>query len=480
MTIRHYCMEIEVSGLVHIGNGNQYTKKDYFVKSNKIVILDTRKFVSKLNAQQVSDYCDFLQDKNKGLDLQTFLQQNADMHKVAETSIAYALESNLATAKRGAILYNDVWEFVKDAYGNPYIPGSSVKGMLRTAILLNLLRNNTVFKDFCRNHTEQPLNSSKKLEDKEIINQAFFKEQPDKMNSNILNDILKYISVSDSEPISVSNLVFAKKFDLFSANDSASHKRKMGKLAQFEGNELNIYRECLQPGTKVFININVDSRIDKYLNNPVLDAQGISTILQRSFNFYSEHFLSNFKNANGDNSSKNGSENKKPASNICQYVAKSGPLAGERCRNQAVGGTGFCRLHQSEAAKQQKSSHQETSAATCYIGGGVDFASKTVTAALFGSKDEQLHAMSRILYNQFPTKIDKSKHFSLWGSVERAGFKPKPIYNPRNGRLKKAKVDHRHWLDCQLGVAPHTMKYGKVGKNNYPMGKCNVSVQSRD
>ena len=439
MTIRHYCMEIEVSGLVHIGNGNQYTKKDYFAKSNKIVILDTREFVSKLNAQQVSVYCDFLQDKSKGFDLQTFLQQNPGMHKIAESSIAYELESQLATAKRGAILYNDVWEFVKDAYGNPYIPGSSVKGMLRSAILVNLLRNNKAFQDFSCTYAEHLFKSGKKLKDKEIIKQAFFKEQPDKMDSKVLNDILKYVSVSDSEPISVSSLVFAKKFDLFSANDSASHKRKLGKLAQFEGNELNIYRECLQPGTKVFININVDSRIDKYLNDSVLDAQGISTILQRSFNFYSEYFLSNFKNVNSGG-------------------------------NKTV-------------AKQQKSSHQETSAATCYIGGGVDFASKTVTAALFGSKDEQLHAMSRILYNQFPTKIDKTKHYSLWGSVERAGFKPKPmraIYNRRNGRLKKTKVDHRHWRDYQLGVAPHTMKYGKVGKTNCPMGKCSVTVHSRD
>ena len=103
---------------------------------------------------------------------------------------------------------------------------------------------------------------------------------------------------------------------------------------------------------------------------------------------------------------------------------------------------------------------------------------KTVVGALFDAEDERLEAISRILYSQFPTKIDRLKHPDLFGEVRRAGFDPSDMKSQyKRGRLSKAKDDHRHWRDSQLGVSPHTMKWGIVGKQKYPMGKCDVTIQ---
>ena len=466
MAVRHYRLEFKTAGPVHIGNGSQYGKKDYFVSGGAICVLDTRKFVSLLNAAQVSRYCEFLEGERN--ELQYFLQKNPDLRKFAEKSVAYKVNSPLATARRGAIQYHDVWEFVKDPYGNPYVPGSSVKGMLRTAMLLNMLLDDKSYRKLYDDAIEQSPRATRKP-NAAIMRRAFFKERPSKADPNIANDIMKYVSVADSEPLSTADLVFAKKYDLFSKGDPVDHKPDMGRLTQLEGNELNIYRECLRPGAKVSVDISIDDRIDAYLDGVVLDAQGICAVLQRAFDFYSECFLSHFEQREGDDAKKSSAA----SDDQCQYVAQSGPLAGRRCRNRAIDGTGYCKTHQEYAGKQSASSE-----VICYLGGGVDFMNKTVVSALFGTEAERLRAVSHILYSQFPSKVDRRRCSALWNKIEAAGYRPKTFDAiVRGNRLKKAKDDHRHWRDERLGVAPHTMKYGIVGKQKYPMGKCTVSVR---
>lgn len=472
MGVRKLRLDIKVSGLVHIGNGQQYGKKDYFVKGGKIAVLDVRKFVSRLTPEQVSRYCKFLEDTYDKFGLQGFLsrKENADLLNVAQGSVAYQIDSPIATARRGAIQYHDVWQFAKDPYGNPYIPGSSVKGMLRTALLLNMVLDDAGLRAAADVDT---LADSKRARSgtagTKLNKAAFWREQPDPNNPSAKNDIMRYVSVADSEPFSVNNLVFAKKYDKFSKDDPVDHKLDMGKLTLKEGNELDVYRECLRPGTTVSIDVVVDERIDEFVQSPILDAQGLSKVLQRAFDFYSERFLTHFDSGEGDSPASAASDGG------CQYVITAGPLAGMRCPNKAVGNTGFCNTHQDKAG--QSASGAET---TCYLGGGVDFMSKTVTSALFAREDEAVRAVSLILYGQFPTKVDPYVKQALFDAVKRAGFQPlrfEARRDRRGGRITKAKDDHRHWRDEEIGVSPHTMKWGIVGKERYPMGKCSITVR---
>ena len=470
MAVRHFCLDIETEGLVHIGNGNQYGKKDYFASKDKIAILDVRKFTSRLNAGQVERYCAFLEGKAEAKDLQSFLDKNQELKKIALQSIAYLVNSPLAKARRGSIQYHDVWEFVKDPYGKPYIPGSSVKGMLRTVILLSLLLKDDSFKSLTDATVENASSNRNiaKRADRQIVKKAFSKKLNGFADADEIN-IMKYISVADSNPLSTDDLVFAKKYDQFSKNDPADHKLVMGKLTVQEGNELSIYRECLRPGTKISVEIAIDDRINSYLGEFTFDAQGMQAMLQKWFDFYSKCFLNSFEEDTESTQDPSGS----PADKRCNYIIQAGPMAGTRCRNNAINNTGYCRLHQDEMNKQQASSK-----ITCYLGGGVDFVSKTVVGALFNSDEKRLEVISRILYSQFPTKVDPAVYPLLMGKVNQAGFTPKSMNAKYRGKhLKKGKEDHRHWRDQELGVSPHTMKYGLVGKKKYPMGKCNVSIR---
>ena len=472
MGVRKLRFDIKVTGLVHIGNGQQYGKKDYFAHGGKIAVLDVRKFVSRLAPEQVTRYCGFLENAYDRSGLQGFLtqEQNADLLRIAQSSIAYRIDSPIATARRGSIQYHDVWQFVKDSSGNPYIPGSSVKGMLRTALLLNMVLDDAGLRAATDIDTIADSKKARSATAGAKLNKAaFWKERPNPRDPGVVNDIMRYVLVSDSEPLSVDDLVFAKKYDKFSKGDSVDHKLDMGKLTVKEGNELDVYRECLRPGTTVSIDVVIDERIDEYLSSPELDARGLSKILQRSFDFYSKRFLSHFESGEGDSPASAASDG------ICQYVMTAGPLAGSRCRNKAVGNTGYCNTHQDKAG--QGAPAVET---TCYLGGGVDFVNKTVTSALFSDEEDAVRAVAGILYSQFPTKIDRSVHPSLYNDVQRAGFGPICFEARRtrpNGRITKAKDDHRHWRDEEIGVSPHTMKWGVVGKERYPMGKCSITVR---
>lgn len=475
MSVRRYKLNLTVSGLVHIGNGSSYGKKDHFRSGKKIAILDVRKFSACLSEDQMASYIDFLEKEtkqDKDGNLQSFLEADAALMALAEKSVAYKVDSPLATARRRSVQYYDVFEFVKDAFGNPYVPGSSVKGALRTALLNYLLLENP--DDYKSLFDRDAIRNSRRGNpDRGIVRKVLWRERPDELDSSIVNDILRYVSVSDSEPLSTGDLVFAKKYDKFSLDDDASHKLSMGKISDdvyYEGNELNIYRECLRPNTRFSVSLDIDDRIDAFLSPLVLDVEGLRKVLKKSYGFYSEVFLSHF------DTGEEGSSEDSGADEVCRYVATAGPLAGMRCRNRAADGTGYCKTHKDKA---NEAGSAEPLA--CYLGGGVDFISKTVTSALFDNRPEGLSEVARILYSQFPTRIDSRLKAELADAVRREGFEPgymKASYR-RNGQLAKAKDDHRHWLDEELGVSPHTLKLGILGDKKYPMGKCALEIRER-
>ena len=139
--MRHFEFQLVLKGPVHIGNGEKYGKKDYFQNGDNVAVLNVSYFIQKLSSEEFESYCAFLQSQERDADLQSFLKRN-NLFSKAEKSVAYSVATPLARARRGAIQYHDIAIFVKDAYGCPYVPGSSVKGAIRTALLTSLIKAN--------------------------------------------------------------------------------------------------------------------------------------------------------------------------------------------------------------------------------------------------------------------------------------------------------------------------------------------------
>lgn len=474
MSSKKYKLTLTAEGPVHIGDGGKYGKKDYFLTKQKtIAILNAPSFVSKLDPDQLNDYCEFLKNDSR-TGLQEYLDRKKGLDAVAQREQLYTLNAKLARARRGSYQYLDIWRFVKDAYGCPYVPGSSIKGMLRTAILTSLIaRDRQVYE---RLYNEGDALKNLKRADVGIQQKAFWVEQLNKDKNSAVNDILKYLSVSDSEPLSTDDLVLVKKYDKFSKDDYGRHKKRLGKIsdeeAYYQGNELNIYRECLRPGTVISTTITIDERIEQYFDGLRLDKDGLPKTLLFSYELYRRFFLSHFDvGTNAISKKEKGSSDGR-----CQYVHQTGM----RCRNRAIDGTSFCSIHKGYLDSERASDNSSTQDIICYLGGGIDFNTKTVENALFMNDEKRrISEISRILFEQFPTKLDRQLHAGLKSQIQRVGFEPHEMsaqYN-KNGRLKKAKEDHRHWCDSTLGISPHTLKMGKIGDKMYLMGKCRARFE---
>lgn len=473
MPSKRYRLTLTVEGLVHIGDGGKYGKKDYFLtKQGTIAILNAPSFVSKLDHDQLNEYCEFLK-KDSRTGLQEYLRRKG-LDAVARGARLYTLD-----ARRDSYQYFDIWRFVKDAHGCPYVPGSSIKGMLRTAILISLIARDR--ETYEKLYDRGEVLKKRQRTDGDIQRKAFWVGQLDRDGDSAVNDVLRYLSVSDSDPLSVDDLVLAKKYDKFSQKDDGRHKKKLGKTsdkeAYYQGNELNIYRECLRPGTTIRTTLTVDERIGQYFDGLRLDRDGLPKALLFSYELYQKCFLSHF-----DIDGKATSTKKEASSDgVCRYVIQDGPLAGMRCRNRAVGDTGYCNTHKKYATVGGAAGGSAQDP-ICYLGGGIDFNTKTIENALFVDEGRRVDEVSHILFDQFPTKLDEQRHAALKAEVQRAGFRSRPMDSQykRNGQLQKAKEDHRHWRDGALGVSPHTLKMGKVQDKMYPMGKCRARFEELD
>ena len=475
--VRHYKLTFTAVGPIHIGTGRKLNKLDYFSSKDGIAVLDVPRFLEKLSAAQVEEYCEFLETADSSTGLQTLLDSDPAMRKAAEGSVAYRADAKLTMARRGTYQYLDVAECIKGVDGRPYVPGSSVKGMLRTALLTHLIAADR--KTYLGLLDEYAVKKGDKSACEKIESRAFEREHPDRDDTSVVNDIMRYISVSDSEPLKASDIVFAKKYDKFCKADDGRHKLNMGKISQdpgyYEGSELNLYREALKPGTLIVVNVDIDSRVDAYFPGLKLDKEGLSKVLGESFELYSKCFLNQFDTGEGAGGGKGGSS--AAGDGRCQYVTS----LGMRCRNEAIGGTCYCRLHKDGGGSGGAGASGGAKACICYLGGGVDFDSKTVINALYADNIyKRVGLISETLYAQFPTKLDPSLHRELQRDVLDAGFTPITMRAQyKSGRVSKGKDDHRHWRDPEFKVSPHTLKLGKVGAKKYPMGKCTVKIEER-
>lgn len=463
MAVHHYTFTLTTQGPVHIGNGETYGKTDYFVTKDgrHVAVLDVRAFTQRLTPQQMDAYLQFLEEAagKQSDDLTSFLRKH-HLEKVAQSSCLYQAEMKLRQNRRGEYQYCDVKQCIKDGWGKPYVPGSSLKGMLRTALLGEIISKDP--KAYRQSWSKEDVRSG----DKRVASRAAGRLEAQALGNPLtdkpVDHAMHYISVSDSRPLELSDLVFAQKYDTFAENDPAEHKQ-----GDKKGNRLNIYRESIRPGVDITFDVSVDDAIESLLPGIKLDQAGLTAMLKGEVDHYDKVFASKF----GVSSTSKKDAKQEQSDGLCHYIYPTGLRAGMRCTNRAINGTGYCKTHMDKAVSAAKPAE----AVTCYLGGGVGFTNKTVGDALLTDEHDYVNEVSRILYAQFPTKLARGRFPELERDVRDAGFKP----DYKDYRGKQHKEDHRHWQDGQLGVSPHTFKYGYVDGKPYPMGKCELRIEEK-
>lgn len=207
---------------IHIGNGEKYTSREFIYENKKFYFPDMGKFYNKMVEKRLAEkFEEFLiqtRPNARNNRLISFLNDN----RIAERSFGgysiseTGLESDKNLNSAGAI--NEVNKFIRDAFGNPYIPGSSLKGAIRTILM------NTTPKWNNENAVKF------KKENKKLIPWGPKKGEK-------YDDLFNAIRVSDSKPFDNKSLILVQKWDYSAKTNKAK--------------PLPLYRESISPLTKI-------------------------------------------------------------------------------------------------------------------------------------------------------------------------------------------------------------------------------------
>lgn len=230
--LENYCIELRTCGPVFVGSGFKYSKSSYLFDSRERTISIIREdallkwIIESGNMDAYERYV--LTESSMGLD--RMLQRMSISPAERKKLIRYTID--VGNVLREGISLKQIDAFIRNANGEAYIPGSSLKGALRTALLFREIQNTGRLPETKRGTIPEDayfhvlnLNSKKR---------------------DAVNSIMRGISIADSPRIPDHMLTLAQKVDL----------RQDG-----EELELNLIRECIKPGQKICLSMTLDHSI---------------------------------------------------------------------------------------------------------------------------------------------------------------------------------------------------------------------------
>ncbi|MEM4347164.1 MAG: type III-A CRISPR-associated RAMP protein Csm5 [Candidatus Altiarchaeota archaeon] len=230
---------------VHIGNGKKYTFLDYFLDGGFIHIIDTEKIFDDINKIEVIDgLCRDIENKiingQAQIDIREFFgQYGIDPWRY----VIKKIRTNVKPSRRVQIS-----QFINQN-GNCYIPGSSIKGAIRTAYLF----------DYYDKDIDKLV---KILEDQRIRNK--YKKLNEEAIGGIEEDIFRHIQVTDSSYINKNNFIVIEA-------------KRYNNIKKQWGNP--VYLEVIDKETRIEFNVKIDERFKKSINDIMSWCNNLSKII---------------------------------------------------------------------------------------------------------------------------------------------------------------------------------------------------------
>ena len=264
---------LTVRSPLFIGDGRMYTKAEYLycTRNGRASLLDEQKFFTFLTDRGLIDrYIQFMLCDQSNL--RDFLTEDCGVSDTDLNALTrYTIEAGDAVTNPPKNLYT----FQRDAYGKAYIPGSSLKGALRTVWLLQAVRA-----DQSTGHSLASDDNAAFPEEK-YINQLHLRLQEDgSIASDAVNSLFRGVQVSDSKPIPNERMALCGKFDVLPDGSFPKNSKK----------GLPLFRECAIPGAKVRFKLTLDQSVLKgrITKESLMDAiQQFDTYYEQT---YSRHF----------------------------------------------------------------------------------------------------------------------------------------------------------------------------------------------
>lgn len=277
-------MCLKVVTPINIADGIVLGAKDYLYDSRrqKVYFLNLHQwhmFIYKhMLLEKYESYLANFRDKQSLLEWLRMQGYDIDDVRTVITSEAQATV-NLMDSERKKTL-NDISRHIQQPDGSLYVPGSSIKGVFRTAILYSLLQK------------RQDIKVKYWRQIQEKISSNYFKPYRDfsKLISDLENELLHTLRLLDGN-IRSNNAVCSAMRGLQVSDTYASRNMQTAILQKVDGGfdkfgkaspkKLPIFRECMLPKAELFF----DVKIEKAVMNTIA-INSVDDLLKATHSFF--------------------------------------------------------------------------------------------------------------------------------------------------------------------------------------------------
>ena len=252
-------MKLTTLSPVFIGGGEELNQGQYVFDSKTMMakILDENKFATFLIKNNLIDsYSEVLLRDGGKINLKRWLEEKRIPQNVPIFSKVISCKNLANKNKRGKASLNSIKTFVKNSDNLAYIPGSSIKGAIRTAYCSYLVNK---YKDKFQSEWQEIKHALTQRNNKSVTNKIIKKIE--KKCFNLIKyedekadngDIFSTLIISDSKSIPQNKLYITTRLDC------AVHKDKPSSMP------MNL--ELVEPNFDIYFNLTIDRSNGTYFS----------------------------------------------------------------------------------------------------------------------------------------------------------------------------------------------------------------------
>jgi len=240
-----YKLQLETLSPIHIGAGQEkYWQRglDYYYKDKKVYILNQKKILLNLSPQERSNFNTKV-STGKGVEfLDLFFSKN---NLIDYSDFVY--ESSIPPQ-------DDIRTHIRNGMGKPYIPGSSLKGAIRSAIFNHIINQERI-----------PIRINDEREGRERFKKP--NELEKDVFGDITNNLMHFIQVSDIVvPQDYLSIQHTKTFNLFNVSGEWQggwkHALRGDNNSKFKNNGFVFSYETIMPDVEIPTSLSVSFDTD--------------------------------------------------------------------------------------------------------------------------------------------------------------------------------------------------------------------------
>ncbi|MDU3961085.1 MAG: type III-A CRISPR-associated RAMP protein Csm5 [Veillonella sp.] len=299
--IDHAQLLLTIVSPTNIGGPEKLTTKDYMYNydAGEVYLLNNYewfRFLARHN--KLAEFELYMQDemiRPNGRTMYDWAKNAIGASQLTKDTLRSAIGSIMKSSiynKGRKNSLNDITPQIRGANGDVYIPGSSIKGVIDSAIISHMLRNNKVFRSNVQRELRKVLDVYKRKNARSLfkdifkmVNLAILKHihvltnNEGKPFKGILASAFRGISISDAMPMGVIKTEVLKKEDSCIDEDGT--------------HAISVHRECILPNQKFSFTVTLDTAMTKEIGITSIDQ--VLDILQEDFDVTHKLLASKFK-----------------------------------------------------------------------------------------------------------------------------------------------------------------------------------------